>query len=328
MIYLFVQAANEIPIALEHRSFSCFLYETNQLLRIFDAVGADNADAPDAVRQSRLDFIDAERDTIRCVSLDDGGAAASRDRRLRALTLAPVVAESPVTGDVAVICAATGNTVVALQASIEDQSRDLRTWRYIRGGGRKRAQRTEQQRNNSEAASAQAESEGSGQGSGSGQGDGSGQGGGEGVGFDAQGEGPGDGSGNGSGDGSGSGAPTSELAASVSAEAHRAAQAAARRALLDTLASIELAEFDSRAYERRLARVGPAIARLRSVFEAAQAVSRERRWQRRTESGELDEQRLVDGLTGERDVYRRRVEREPGIEQPLPKCLVFVVDCS
>ena len=41
-----------------------------------------------------------------------------------------------------------------------------------------------------------------------------------------------------------------------------------------------------------------------------------------------DENSLVDGLTGSRRVYRVRAENDSALFQPLPKLLVFVVDCS
>ena len=46
--------------------------------------------------------------------------------------------------------------------------------------------------------------------------------------------------------------------------------------------------------------------------------------------GELDESRIVDGIAGDRAVYRRRAEKppEPGTPQLKPKLLRFVIDCS
>ena len=46
--------------------------------------------------------------------------------------------------------------------------------------------------------------------------------------------------------------------------------------------------------------------------------------------GELDESRIVDGIAGDRAVYRRRAEQPPapGAPQLKPKLLRFVIDCS
>jgi hypothetical protein len=47
-------------------------------------------------------------------------------------------------------------------------------------------------------------------------------------------------------------------------------------------------------------------------------------------SGELDEARIVDGIAGERAIYRRRAETPPPLGAPpmRPKLLRFVIDCS
>ena len=47
-------------------------------------------------------------------------------------------------------------------------------------------------------------------------------------------------------------------------------------------------------------------------------------------SGELDDNRLIDGLTGERSIYKKRGEQDPevGTPQEKPKRLKLVVDVS
>jgi hypothetical protein len=45
--------------------------------------------------------------------------------------------------------------------------------------------------------------------------------------------------------------------------------------------------------------------------------------------GELDEMRLVDGIAGAKNIYRRRGEAEDlGGDQQLRKRIKFVMDCS
>ena len=45
--------------------------------------------------------------------------------------------------------------------------------------------------------------------------------------------------------------------------------------------------------------------------------------------GELDEMRLVDGIAGAKNIYRRRGEAEDlGGDQRLRKRIKFVMDCS
>lgn len=67
-----------------------------------------------------------------------------------------------------------------------------------------------------------------------------------------------------------------------------------------------------------------------SSFTHAQAKSRERQWQRNQTAGELDDNKLIEGLTGERNIYRKRGEQEPepGQPQERPKRLKLVVDVS
>ena len=61
----------------------------------------------------------------------------------------------------------------------------------------------------------------------------------------------------------------------------------------------------------------------------SEAKERERHWQKQQVQGELDETRLVDGLAGARNIYRRRGEAEQaGGDQLVPKRVKFVMDCS
>lgn len=64
------------------------------------------------------------------------------------------------------------------------------------------------------------------------------------------------------------------------------------------------------------------------VLEQAESRARERTWLRNQTSGELDDGKLVDGVTGERLIYKRRGEEEPtpGALPSKPKVLRFVMD--
>ena len=72
------------------------------------------------------------------------------------------------------------------------------------------------------------------------------------------------------------------------------------------------------------------VSQLRVLLESREARSAERTWLRRQSHGELDEGRLVDGVAGERSVYKRRAEQRPqdGAPQTKPKLIRFVMDCS
>lgn len=61
-----------------------------------------------------------------------------------------------------------------------------------------------------------------------------------------------------------------------------------------------------------------------------QAKRSERQWLKHQTTGELDDMKLIEGLTGEKTIYRRRAEKEPdfGSPQLKPKRLKLVVDVS
>lgn len=70
---------------------------------------------------------------------------------------------------------------------------------------------------------------------------------------------------------------------------------------------------------------------MRIVLESQEARERERVWLKQQTHGELDDARLVDGITGARAIYMRRGEPDPGGfqgEQKLPKRMSFMLDIS
>ena len=88
------------------------------------------------------------------------------------------------------------------------------------------------------------------------------------------------------------------------------------------------AELD--AYDAVLDSVSKEIVQLRLVLDAAESRQQEREWQKFQLDGELDDARLVDGVAGERHVYRKRGIKQPDIGAPqrLPKRVRFVFDLS
>lgn len=116
----------------------------------------------------------------------------------------------------------------------------------------------------------------------------------------------------------------------VSNQVTAAAREMAKKALAEKLAAINMSETELVGYEQMMNSIGGDIRQLRAVLEAAQAKSRERTWLKLETQGELDENRLVDGITGERNVYKRRGKENPyqGMMQEKPKRLRFVMDVS
>lgn len=71
------------------------------------------------------------------------------------------------------------------------------------------------------------------------------------------------------------------------------------------------------------------IRQLRVVLQAVEAKEKERVWLRGKTSGEMDDTRLVDLAIGEKNVFKKRGQRdESRLVQRLPKRLSFVVDVS
>lgn len=93
---------------------------------------------------------------------------------------------------------------------------------------------------------------------------------------------------------------------------------------------VALEQFGSEDYNEKLQAVARQIKELRVVLEQQEAKDREREWVANQATGELDDQRLVDGVTGEKLIYRRRKEPDlpVGHQQKKPKRLSFVMDVS
>ena len=65
-------------------------------------------------------------------------------------------------------------------------------------------------------------------------------------------------------------------------------------------------------------------------FSGAEAKMQERQWLRNQLSGDIDDQKLVDGITGDGRIYRMRgkPDKKAGMTQLKPKRIVFAIDCS
>jgi len=118
--------------------------------------------------------------------------------------------------------------------------------------------------------------------------------------------------------------------ANVSPEALKAAREMALEAYRERLKEIDMSEHEASMYESLSKPIRKEVDQLRVLLQAREARSTERVWLHRQSHGELDESRLVDGIAGERAVYRRRAEQPPeqGAPQLKPKLLRFVLDLS
>ncbi|XP_055616057.1 von Willebrand factor A domain-containing protein 8 [Toxorhynchites rutilus septentrionalis] len=110
----------------------------------------------------------------------------------------------------------------------------------------------------------------------------------------------------------------------------RAAREMNRKAFEEKLKEIQMSGYDHKVYMEFSGPVQKQVQQLRVILQALQAKSKERHWQKHQTSGEMDDTKLVEGITGEKNIYKRRVEQdpEPGQPQEKPKRLKLVVDVS
>nr|CAD7437743.1 unnamed protein product [Timema bartmani] len=110
----------------------------------------------------------------------------------------------------------------------------------------------------------------------------------------------------------------------------RAAHDMAQRAFKQRLREIQMSEYDATLYSKFSDAVSRQVQALRVILGTLQAKAKERQWMKHQTSGELDDAKLIEGLTGERNIYRRRSDKEPelGAPQMKPKRLRLVIDVS
>ncbi|KAG7391169.1 von Willebrand factor A domain-containing protein 8 [Phytophthora pseudosyringae] len=121
----------------------------------------------------------------------------------------------------------------------------------------------------------------------------------------------------------------------VSAEARAKAHAMAQEALAEMLREIDMTDREWETYQSYFKRVERESAQLRAVLANLEAVAQERNWLRHQSSGELDDGKLVDGIAGERLVFKRRGVSDSPFQAPAghqqgqePKKMLFVMDVS
>eukprot|EP00058_Branchiostoma_floridae_P007969 XP_002593457.1 hypothetical protein BRAFLDRAFT_277037 [Branchiostoma floridae] len=116
----------------------------------------------------------------------------------------------------------------------------------------------------------------------------------------------------------------------VPEEVKRAAREMAKKAFEERLREIKMSKYDAESYEKISGGVKRQVQSLRVILDSLQAKSKERQWLKHQTSGDLDEAKLIEGLTGEKAIYKRRGEQEPelGAPQEKPKRLRLVVDVS
>ncbi|XP_061735639.1 von Willebrand factor A domain-containing protein 8 isoform X2 [Nerophis ophidion] len=116
----------------------------------------------------------------------------------------------------------------------------------------------------------------------------------------------------------------------VPEEVRQAAREMAEKAFKDRLKEINMSEYDAATYERFSSAVRRQVQSLRIILDTLQAKAKERQWLKNQALGELDDAKIIDGLTGEKAIYKRRgeLDPEPGTPQQKPKRLRVLADVS
>uniref|UniRef100_A0A1Y1MII6 von Willebrand factor A domain-containing protein 8 n=1 Tax=Photinus pyralis TaxID=7054 RepID=A0A1Y1MII6_PHOPY len=121
-----------------------------------------------------------------------------------------------------------------------------------------------------------------------------------------------------------------EEKAAVPEHIKRAAREMGRKAFEERLKEIGMSGYDASLYAQFSGAVSKQVLSLRIILGSLQAKNKERQWTKNKTSGELDDTKLIDGLLGEKTIFRRRTELEPELGSPQikPKMLRLVVDVS
>jgi MoxR-like ATPase len=122
-----------------------------------------------------------------------------------------------------------------------------------------------------------------------------------------------------------------EMKDQVSEEAKRRAKEMANEALAKKLEELNMGKLDWERYNSVRARVEENIKDMKRYLKDLQKRKEERQWLHRQTSGELDENRLVEVLAGERDVFKRRgnpADHDTFLSNPINIKLVVDVSAS
>jgi hypothetical protein len=100
-------------------------------------------------------------------------------------------------------------------------------------------------------------------------------------------------------------------------------------AMRKRMQQLEMSDAQMEQYLNKLANVQREIRELRVTLETLEAKNKERVWLKNQTTGDVDDTKLIEGMTGERAIYKRRGESDdPGMFQQKAKRLVFSFDLS
>ncbi|KAJ3063601.1 von Willebrand factor A domain-containing protein 8 [Podochytrium sp. JEL0797] len=98
-------------------------------------------------------------------------------------------------------------------------------------------------------------------------------------------------------------------------------------AMKKRLQQLQMTEKDMQSFSFYRQNINREIRELRSIIESTESKNKERVWLRNQSTGDVDDTKLVEGVTGERAIYKRRGE-DTSIFQQKPKKLFVSFDLS
>lgn len=111
----------------------------------------------------------------------------------------------------------------------------------------------------------------------------------------------------------------------------KAAREMGEKAFRERLREINMSQFEHELYSKYLDKVKKPIQQLRNILDSLEAKKKERQWLKNQTQGDLDDAKLVEAITGEKNVYKRRGD-DPNADNSFniekPKRLRLVVDVS
>ncbi|KAI8350392.1 AAA domain-containing protein [Blakeslea trispora] len=240
-------------------------------------------------------------------------------------------------------------TVRVWQVSSNEIYRAAQTWKQMVGVDQKALSviyETADQLQPMNSEEMDGESKGGGSGNGSGNGEGSGDGSGSGSGGSG-GAGSGGSGDSGGGGGGGAGGNMNEegrqeatfedidnlklkTSSDAPAEVSQAQKEMHDQAMEKLLTKIDMTQADFQQYNQYMENIRREVRELRVILESVEAKNHERVWLKNQSSGDLDDTKIVEGLTGEKSIYKKRGEDDPelGLFQDKPKRMNFVFDLS
>ncbi|KAG0792461.1 hypothetical protein G6F57_004554 [Rhizopus arrhizus] len=102
------------------------------------------------------------------------------------------------------------------------------------------------------------------------------------------------------------------------------------QAMEKMLVKLNMTQSDYQQFSTFMENIRREVRELRVILESVEAKQHERVWLKNQSSGDLDDKKIVEGLTGERAIYKKRGDDDPelGLFQEKPKRMNFVFDLS